>query len=77
MTKFFGKSILYQLCIAAVYTANCGTCVRTGRRQSIPSSNIESCAGVSDTVPLVACGQTNLALSSLFENRHSPLANLR
>ena len=55
-----------------IYTANCGVCVRTGRRQSIPSSNIDSCAGVKDTVPLVACGQTNLPLSSLFEKRHSP-----
>ena len=27
-------------------------------RQSMPSSSIDSCAGVSDTAPLVACGQT-------------------
>ena len=55
-----------------IYTASCGVCVRTGRRQSIPSSNIDSCAGVKDTVPLVVCGQINLPLSSLFEKRHSP-----
>jgi hypothetical protein len=72
VTKFFGKSILYQLCMAAVYTANCGACVRTGRRQSIPSSNIESCAGVSDTVPFVGCGQINRPRSNRFEKRQSP-----
>jgi len=33
---------------------------------SIPSSNIESCAGVKDTVPLVACGQISLPRSSLL-----------
>jgi hypothetical protein len=54
------------------YTASCGACVRTGRRQSIPSSNIESCAGVKDTVPLVACGHRNLPRSSLFEKRRNP-----
>jgi hypothetical protein len=46
--------------------------VRTGRRQSIPSSNIDNCAAVKDTVPLVACGQMNLPLSSLFAKRHNP-----
>jgi hypothetical protein len=39
-------------------TAICGVQLRTGRRQSMPSSNIDSCAGVSETVPLLACGQT-------------------
>src|SRR5215469_16147004 len=57
---------------AAPYTAICGACVRTGRRQSIPSSNIESCAGVRDTVPLVAWGQMNRPLSNLLANKHSP-----
>ena len=33
------------------YPATCGRHVRTGMRQSIPSSNIASCAGVSATVP--------------------------
>jgi len=68
MTKIPGKSIVDN----SAYTASCGTCVRTGRRQSIPSSSIDSCAGVKDTVPLVACGQMNLPLSSLFAKRHDP-----
>jgi hypothetical protein len=39
-----------QLETLTTYTASCGVCVRTGRRQSIPSSNIESCAGVTMSV---------------------------
>ena len=38
----------------------------TGRRQSIPSHNMESCARVSDTAPLAACGHTK---------RHGPAAS--
>ncbi len=38
----------------ARYTDNCGSHVRSGRRQSMPSSNIDNCARVSETVPLVA-----------------------
>ena len=33
---------------------------------------MDNCAGVNETVPLVACGQMNLPRSSLFANRHSP-----
>jgi len=40
------------------YTASCGSAVRTGRLQSIPSSNIDNCAPLSTTVPEVACGHT-------------------
>jgi hypothetical protein len=43
-------------------------------RQSIPSSNIESCACVSDTVPLDACGQMNLPRSNRFAKRPKPVA---
>ena len=51
-----------------IYTASCGVCVRTGRRQSIPSSNIASCAGVKDTVPLVALRpEKSSSLKSLRE----------
>jgi hypothetical protein len=39
-----------QLETLTTYTASCGVCVRTGRRQSIPSSNIESCAGVTMSI---------------------------
>jgi hypothetical protein len=46
--------------------------VRTGCRQPIPSSNIDSCACVSDTVPLLACGQMNRPRSSRFAKRQSP-----
>src|SRR6266849_3906335 len=38
----------------------------------MPSSNIDSCAGVRETVPLVACGQVNLPRSNLFANKHRP-----
>jgi hypothetical protein len=41
------------------YTAMLGAAVRIGLRQSMPSSSIESCARLSETTPLSACGQTN------------------
>ena len=41
------------------HTAICGAQVRFGLRQSMPSSSIDNCARVSDTVPSVACGQMN------------------
>ena len=40
------------------YAARCGCQVRVGMRQSIPSSSMDSCAGVNDTAPLSARGQT-------------------
>src|SRR5215467_12951685 len=39
-------------------TLDCGSQVRSGRRQSMPSNNMDSCAPVSATVPLVAFGHT-------------------
>ena len=36
------------------YTAMLGAAVRTGLRQSMPSSSIDSWARLNDTVPLVA-----------------------
>ena len=60
----------------AGYTDNCGSQVRSGRRQSMPSSSIDNCARVSDTVPLVACGHTKRpALQSLREQTQ-PIAVL-
>ena len=56
----------------ARYTDNCGSQVRSGRRQSMPSSNIDNCARVSETVPLVACGHTKRPRSNRFANRHNP-----
>ena len=46
------------------YPAISGRQVRAGMRQSMPSSSIESCAGVSDTTPSLACGQTKWPRSS-------------
>ena len=56
----------------AGYTDSCGSHVRSGRRQSMPSSSIDNCARVSETVPLVACGHTNRPRSSRFANKHNP-----
>src|SRR5664279_2243314 len=52
--------------------ANCGSAVRTGRRQSMPSNSIDNCARVSETVPSVACGQMNRPRSRRLANRQSP-----
>jgi hypothetical protein len=48
------------------YMAACGAQLRSGRLQSIPSSSIDNCARVSDTLPLVACGQMKRPRSSRF-----------
>ena len=47
-------------------TARTGA-VRSGRRQSMPSNSIASCAVVKETLPLVACGQTKRPCSPLAE----------
>ena len=49
-----------------------GRHVRFGIRQSIPSSIIDSCAGVSLTSPSADEGQTNLPFSKRLENMHAP-----
>src|SRR5580698_9147064 len=54
------------------YTAMLGVAVRIGLRQSMPSSSIESCARLSETTPLSACGQTNRPRSRRLANRHRP-----
>src|SRR5690606_13905605 len=46
--------------------------MRSGRRQSILSNSIASCAVVKATLPLVACGQTKRPCSSRLQNRHKP-----
>jgi hypothetical protein len=46
------------------YTVAVGRAVQAGMRQSIPSNSIDSCAAVSVTTPLAACGQTNWPCSS-------------
>ena len=47
-----------------------GCQVRCGTRQSIPSSSMASCAGISATLPSFAEGQTNRPRSSRFESCH-------
>jgi hypothetical protein len=54
------------------YPASAGRAVHTGIRQSIPSSSIDSCAGVSDTEPSRAAGQTKRPRSSRLAYGHSP-----
>ena len=50
--------------------ARSGRQVRSGRRQSIPSSSIDSCASLSVTVvPVEACGHTKCPRSSRLLNR--------
>jgi hypothetical protein len=49
-----------------------GSQVRSGRRQSMPSSSIDNCARVSETLPLVACGHTKRPRSRRLANKQSP-----
>jgi hypothetical protein len=58
--------------IPANYPAVSGRQVRCGVRQSMPSSNIANCAGVTETLPSAGDGQTKRPRSSRFENRHAP-----
>src|SRR5450830_10752 len=54
------------------YAASVGCQVRTGILQSIPSSSMDSCAGLSETAPLSAWGQMKRPFSSRLANRHIP-----
>ena len=54
------------------YTATEGALVRIGRRQSMPSSSIDSCARLNDTAPSSACGQMKRPRSRRLANRQSP-----
>jgi hypothetical protein len=51
------------------YTDSSGVCVRCGLRQSMPSSNIDNCARVNETVPLCACGQMKRPRSNRFRKQ--------
>jgi len=53
------------------YTAIGGAAVRIGLRQSIPSSSIDSCARLNETIPLPACGQMKRPRSSRLANKQS------
>ena len=59
---------------ANTYTCSsvCGRAVHATCRQSIPSTSIDSCTAVSDSVPSLACGQTKWPFSSRFEYSTSP-----
>ena len=57
---------------AVDYPAARGRHVRSGARQSMPSSSIDSCAGDKATLPSLAEGQTNRPFSSRFMNMHAP-----
>src|SRR5580704_4289897 len=54
------------------HPASSGRQVRAGIRQSMPSSNIDSCAGVRKTAPSLAWGQTKRPFSRRFANRQRP-----
>jgi hypothetical protein len=62
----------FYIFLFSPYTATSGFHVRAGRRQSIPSSNIDNCARVSEIVPLSAFGQMNRPGSSRLANRQRP-----
>ncbi len=49
-----------------------GRHVRCGARQSMPSRSIDSCAGLTVTLPSEAAGQTYLPFSRRLENMHAP-----
>ena len=61
-----------QTALNRYYPVVSGRQVRRGMRQSIPSSNIDNCAGVTDTLPCAGDGHTNRPRSSRLENRHAP-----
>src|SRR5581483_10840268 len=54
------------------HPARVGCHVRCGARQSMPSSNIDSCAGVSVTEPSFVTGHTKRPFSSRLANRQKP-----
>ena len=54
------------------YAVLSGRHVRTGMRQSMPSSNIDNWAAVTLTLPSRAAGQTNRPFSRRLEKRQAP-----
>jgi hypothetical protein len=56
----------------AHYAARSGA-VRMGRRQSMPSRSIDSCAGLSDADPLFACGRMKRPRSSRLGRQAQPI----
>ena len=55
------------------HPASSGRQVRAGIRQSMPSSNIDSCAGVRNTAPSLALGQTKRPFSSRLREQAKTL----
>ena len=74
------STVPYEHCITMTkrgflgfsYTAISGGAVRTGCRQSMPSSSMDNSARVRVTVPLSACGQMNRPRSKRLEKRQRP-----
>src|SRR5689334_1276770 len=65
-------SWMSHLVAIAVYPATCGVQVRCGALQSIPSTNIDSCAGLSVTTPSLVAGHTKRPFSRRLANRQKP-----
>src|ERR1035438_8875563 len=62
------KAHEYRGITRITHTAICGAQVLCGLRQSMPSSSIDNCARVRQTVPSVACGQMNRPRSRRLAN---------
>src|SRR5262249_20880241 len=74
---YFDKNLQKNKCLSPCHQlAICGAAVRSGRRQSIPSNNIDNCARVSDTVQFSARGHTKRPRSRRLDNKHSPAPSL-
>jgi hypothetical protein len=54
--------------------ASSGVCVRTGMRQSMPSSSMDSCAGVSDTRPPAGLRPDEAPALQALGQQHQALA---
>jgi hypothetical protein len=58
MNRRYESGQMKSLLLFRHQPASSGTRMRFGIRQSMPSSNIDSCAGVNDTRPVSVTGQT-------------------
>ena len=61
-----------QLIMLFSFNERCGCQLRARTFQSMPLSSIDSCAGVNETAPLLACGHMVLPFSNRLANRHRP-----
>src|SRR5450755_563636 len=79
--SYFPIAVFWLLLPRSLHAARVGTMrsgsigasvVRLARRQSIPSSNIDSSALLKAIVPVAVCGHTKRPPSSRFDNRFIP-----